>query len=107
MLTYLLTFDSSSVAMNSAIPKMLVTGGGDDVALMWDISNGTGLCKLAGHTGQTNTCTLLHIHSFFFFEIFLSLDSIAAVGFNFDGKLVATAGLEGAVKTWSTDNGTF
>lgn len=62
--------------------KYAISGGGDDVAILWELESRTILCILAGHT-----------------------DTVAAVGFNFDGTQVATAGLEGIVKVWTVPTG--
>ncbi|KJE89409.1 hypothetical protein CAOG_00883 [Capsaspora owczarzaki ATCC 30864] len=71
-----------SVAINPANPTMIGTGGGDDVAYLWSRSDGSVIHKFVGHT-----------------------DSVASVGFNFDGTYFATGGLDGSVKVWNTVTG--
>ena len=71
-----------AVAVNSAQPQMLATGGGDDVAYLWHIGQPAPAYRLEGHA-----------------------DTISAVGFSADGTLLASAGLDGVVRVWSTANG--
>lgn len=61
---------------------MVVTGGGDDRAFLWDMTTGDLLFELSGHK-----------------------DSVSAVGFSVDGKLVATGAYDGAVNVWDTQSG--
>lgn len=64
-----------SVSINQSNPNLAVTGGGDDKAVLFDVTSGSKLFELTGHT-----------------------DSIVDTAFNATGTLVATAGLEGTVK---------
>ena len=68
-----------AVAING---DMVVTGGGDDRAFLWDLTNGERKAELKGHS-----------------------DSVVAVAFNFDGKYVATGGLDSVVKVWDVNDG--
>ena len=52
------------------------------MAKLWDANTGAAITTLVGHT-----------------------DSVASIGFNHDGTLVATGGLEGVVKVWKVDTG--
>lgn len=55
-----------------------VTGGGDDLGYVWDITNGEMIMKLDGHT-----------------------DSVTNVAFSKDGKYLATGGMDGQVRVWN------
>jgi ribosome assembly protein SQT1 len=55
-----------------------VTGGGDDLGFLWDITNGEMIMKLDGHT-----------------------DSVTNVAFSNDGTYLATGGMDGQVRIWS------
>ncbi|KAF2070227.1 hypothetical protein CYY_008461 [Polysphondylium violaceum] len=72
------------VNMNPARNELAVTGGGDDVAYIWNITNGEKIHQLKGHK-----------------------DSVSSVQFNFDGSLVATGGMDALVKIWDTASGAF
>lgn len=61
---------------------LYASGGGDDVAYVFQGSSGDIVHKLEGHT-----------------------DSVVAVSFNFDGTLVATGGYDGVVKIWQVETG--
>ncbi|KAG9087986.1 hypothetical protein FRC06_002271 [Ceratobasidium sp. 370] len=56
---------------------LAVSGGEDDLGYIWDLNTGEVVVKLTGHT-----------------------DSVAAVGFNADGQMVATGGMDGHVRLW-------
>jgi ribosome assembly protein SQT1 len=77
-----------SVAVSPIDQRMLVTGGQDDVAIIWNLEEaGSGVqckerCRLTGHT-----------------------DSIVQVAFSNDGKYIATGGYDGLVKIWAGDTG--
>ncbi len=71
-----------AAAINPRDANIVVTGGADDRAFLWDLRNGDRIAELAGHT-----------------------DSVADVAFNFDGSLVATSGLDGKVRLWSACGG--
>lgn len=71
-----------SIAINGAHPEQVATGGGDDTGYLWRL-DGQGLTepvKLEGHT-----------------------DTISCMQFNADGTLLATGGLEGAVRVWRAE----
>lgn len=58
-------------------PLLVCSGAEDDLAYLWKIDTGEEVAKLSGHT-----------------------DSVSAVGFSFDGELVATGGMDGKVRVW-------
>lgn len=58
-------------------PLLVCSGAEDDLAYLWKIDTGEEVAKLTGHT-----------------------DSVSAVGFSFDGELVATGGMDGKVRVW-------
>ena len=72
-----------SVAINGVRPEQVATGGGDDTAYLWrlDAPNAPAH-KLEGHT-----------------------DTVACMGFNADGSLLATGGLDGTVRVWDAASG--
>lgn len=55
-----------------------VTGGGDDLGYVWDVTNGEMIMKLNGHT-----------------------DSVTNVAFSHDGGYLATGGMDGQVRIWN------
>jgi WD40 repeat protein len=63
---------------------MILSGGGDDKAFLWNANNGEIVYELSGHT-----------------------DSVSDVGFSFDGKYVATASYDSTVKVFETSTGKF
>jgi ribosome assembly protein SQT1 len=65
------------LGINSVDEKLVVSGGGDDRSHVWDISTGQKLWSLDAHD-----------------------DSVVATGFSFDGKYVASAGLDQVVKVF-------
>jgi len=72
-----------AVAINGAHPEQVCTGGGDDVAYLWRLTEPNAPAfKLEGHT-----------------------DTISCVQFNGDGTLLATGGLEGTVRVWRAETG--
>jgi len=68
--------------INANTNTFAISGGGDDQAYIWNIGTGEQLHQLTGHK-----------------------DSVCAVGYNFNGKLVATGSLDGFVKIWNADDG--
>jgi len=66
------------VALSPDGTKVL-SGGGDDVAYVWESSSGNVLSQLSGHT-----------------------DSIVACAFNFDGSMCATGSYDTTVKIWDS-----
>lgn len=75
-----------ALSQNSLKPEWIVSGGGDDIAILWKQISPT----------EVQPVHILRGHS----------DSVVALGFNFDGTLVATGGYDGLVKIWSVDTGT-
>lgn len=77
-----------TVALSPADPRALVTGGQDDVAVLWTMEErGSGLvctqrCRLEGHT-----------------------DSVTQVAFSHDGKYIATGSYDGTIRIWAGDTG--
>ncbi|KAJ8546876.1 hypothetical protein ON010_g11358 [Phytophthora cinnamomi] len=71
-----------SVRVNPVDPRIVITGGGDDVAVIWNREDGNVLYTLAGHQ-----------------------DSVVSVDFSFDGKYAATGGYDGVVKIWDVATG--
>ncbi|TDH73020.1 uncharacterized protein CCR75_003099 [Bremia lactucae] len=71
-----------SIKVNPLDPRMVITGGGDDAGVIWNLENGNILYKLLGHQ-----------------------DSIVSVDFNHDGKYAATGGYDGVVKVWDVATG--
>lgn len=69
--------DVFSVAVHPIDASLVVSGGGDDRAFLWNAATGEKVAELGGHT-----------------------DSVAAVAWNFDGAFCATGGLDGVVKVW-------
>jgi len=70
-----------SIALHPSDDRVAVTGGGDDLSYVWDITTGEATAKLVGHT-----------------------DSIIDAAFSFDGKYVATASMDGTVRVYSSAN---
>ncbi|KAG7383092.1 hypothetical protein PHYPSEUDO_004014 [Phytophthora pseudosyringae] len=71
-----------SVKVNPVDPRVVITGGGDDVAVIWSREDGNVLYTLKGHQ-----------------------DSVVSVDFSFDGKYAATGGYDGVVKVWEVATG--
>uniref|UniRef100_A0A7S1F7U0 Angio-associated migratory cell protein n=1 Tax=Noctiluca scintillans TaxID=2966 RepID=A0A7S1F7U0_NOCSC len=75
-----------SVAICPTNPQMIVTGGQDDVAVLWSLSEQDGSVtvtqrqRLEGHT-----------------------DSVTQVSFSHDGQYVASGSYDGTVKIWTAD----
>lgn len=71
-----------SVKINPADVSMVVTGGQDDQALVWNAKDGSVMFACTGHT-----------------------DTVTNVDFSHDGLLLATADMKGLIKVWSTKDG--
>jgi ribosome assembly protein SQT1 len=71
-----------TVSINRSRPELVLTGGGDNKAYLWNQTNGETVKELGGHE-----------------------DSVVASGFNFNGTLMATGGMEGVVKIWDVASG--
>eukprot|EP00667_Euglena_gracilis_P012901 EG_transcript_13278 len=61
---------------------LVVSGGEDDLAVLWEYRADRSRHVLQGHT-----------------------DTVVAAAFTFDGKLVATGGMDGVVKLWDVETG--
>ncbi|KXS18604.1 WD40 repeat-like protein [Gonapodya prolifera JEL478] len=70
------------VALSPTDQTLAVSGGEDDKAYVWRTNTGQPSFELSGHT-----------------------DSVIAAAFSNDGKYVATGGMDGLVKVWSTSDG--
>jgi len=64
--------------------QLIVSGGGDDRAYLWQANNPDACLDLGAHG-----------------------DSVVSVAFNFNGTLVATGGMDGVVRVLETTNGTL
>eukprot|EP00929_Paragymnodinium_shiwhaense_P007604 TRINITY_DN111511_c0_g1_i1.p1 TRINITY_DN111511_c0_g1~~TRINITY_DN111511_c0_g1_i1.p1 ORF type:complete len:501 (+),score=129.37 TRINITY_DN111511_c0_g1_i1:136-1638(+) len=80
-----------AVALSPVDRRVLVTGGQDDVAILWGLEDGwqggvkcTQRYRLEGHS-----------------------DSVVAVAFSYDGKYVATGAYDGTVRIWLAENGSL
>jgi ribosome assembly protein SQT1 len=80
-----------TVGFSPTDQRVLVTGGQDDVAVLWGLEDAWGggvkctqRCRLEGHT-----------------------DSVIQVAFCHDGKYVATGGYDGTVRIWLAENGSL
>uniref|UniRef100_A0AAV1UGS8 Angio-associated migratory cell protein n=1 Tax=Peronospora matthiolae TaxID=2874970 RepID=A0AAV1UGS8_9STRA len=71
-----------SIKVNPVDPRIVITGGGDDVGVIWNREDGNVLYTLSGHQ-----------------------DSVVSVDFSFDGKYAATGGYDGVVKVWEVATG--
>eukprot|EP00965_Chrysotila_dentata_P088376 2918956-Pleurochrysis_carterae.AAC.1 len=71
-----------SVAVNAAQPQLFATGGGDDLAYMWQLGSADPVCKLSGHT-----------------------DTVSCLAYSSDGQMLATGGLDGNVRVWAVPSG--
>lgn len=70
------------IAIHPSNPNMLASGGGDELALLWEAESGRIVHELTGHT-----------------------DTVIGVAFNHDGTLLASAGFDGVAKIWLVDSG--
>jgi WD40 repeat protein len=73
-----------SIDINPKIKNMLVTGGGDDKALLW--------------TFEEDKFKILH-------EFKGHKETVSNVAFSVDGTLIATGDEEGVVNIWTTEDG--
>jgi len=71
--------DIYGVAFNSQFPSIFASAGGDDLAMLWDLSKDSKdpIHILKGHT-----------------------DSVSQLSFSADGKYLATCGLDAQLKIW-------
>ncbi|GAA6060165.1 hypothetical protein JCM10212_005166 [Sporobolomyces blumeae] len=65
------------LAVHPESPNLAVSGGEDDLAYIFNTTNGQQIAKLEGHQ-----------------------DSVTSVGWNFDGTMVATGGMDGRINVW-------
>jgi angio-associated migratory cell protein len=77
--TFLCAEPVYAVAISPINPLILVTGGGDDEAHIWDLS-GEGSVDIGGHT-----------------------DSVASLAFSADGKLLACGSFDGYISIVDMD----
>ena len=73
------------VSFNPANPDQFISGGGDDVARVWNINNPD---KPEIETPKQN-------------------ETVDFAKFSFDGKFFATGTLDGAIKIWEAETGEF
>jgi len=66
------------VATHPIDPNLAVSGGEDDMGYLWRVDSGEKVAALSGHK-----------------------DSVISAAFSFDGKMVATGGMDGRVRIWS------
>ncbi|CAK4167121.1 unnamed protein product [Aphanomyces euteiches] len=71
-----------AMAIHPLDKSIVLSGGGDDVGLIWSMDDLSIKHVLKGHE-----------------------DSVVAVGFSFDGTLAATGGYDGVVKIWVVQTG--
>ena len=71
-----------SVAVSPVDASLVLSGGGDDGAYLWDRSSGEVHAQLGGHS-----------------------DSVVSVAFSHDGTLAATGSLDGGVRVWRAATG--
>ncbi|CAH0473286.1 unnamed protein product [Peronospora belbahrii] len=71
-----------SIKVNPVDSRIVITGGGDDIGVIWNREDGNVLYTLSGHQ-----------------------DTVVSVDFSFDGKYAATGGYDGIVKVWEVATG--
>jgi len=71
------------LAISPTNPNMMASGGGDDIAVIWNLED------------PENTVNILEGHK----------DTVDNVAFNFDGKLLATGSMDATVIIWEADTG--
>ena len=86
-------------AIHPTKPGVVITGGGDDRAMIWSYQTSSsqeqGEDDAAQGGRNITQCIELSGHT----------DTVTAVGFNFDGTMALTGGYDGMVKIWKTDSG--
>jgi len=65
-------------------PPLALTGGEDENGWIWDTRDGADVFKLDGHT-----------------------DSVTSVVWNSNGEMVATGGMDGRVRVWKKEDGSW
>ena len=84
------------VAIHPTIPGIVITGGGDDVAYIWNYHKSITDSNIETvNNGSTSSSIKLEGH----------IDTVTCVGFNFNGNLALTGGYDGFVKIWKVDTG--
>jgi len=71
------------LAVNPTNPKMMASGGGDDIAVIWNLED------------PANPLNILEAHK----------DTVDNIQFNFDGKLLATGSMDSTVIIWEAETG--
>lgn len=87
-----------AVAIHPTNKNLFISGSGDDTASLWKTTpnkkNAEKLFQLTGEwCNKNNIDSVGH------------KDSITNVGFNYDGKIVATGAMDGTVKLWNVNTG--
>jgi ribosome assembly protein SQT1 len=72
----------SPTVTGGAANVMVASGGGDDMAYVWDPRTGETVHELRGHS-----------------------ESVCSIAFNHDGSLLATAALDGGLRVWNAATG--
>ena len=80
--------------INEIHPGMVISGGGDDKAFIWQFPVSSDLVESNEQVGVSN-CIALEGHT----------DTVTSVGFNFDATLALTASYDGTVRIWNVDTG--
>lgn len=78
-------------AINPRIPGVIITGAGDDLAYIWKYNCSGDL----PNEGSIQSYIKLEGHK----------DTVASVGFNFDGTLALTGSYDGTVRIWDAQTG--
>jgi len=85
------TYDGITGAAFSPDGELIATASDDLTAKIWDAFSGKELMTLQGHVSATATNP--------------PFEGVVQVAFNPEGTLLATAGADGTVKMWSTEDG--
>jgi WD40 repeat protein len=82
---------------------LAVSGGGDDRALLWRLSTGNVVHTLGGTSRPLAWPLPIHGSPLRLFPG--HTDSVSAVTFSSDGRLVAAGGMDGRVHVWDVQSG--